>query len=169
MTGTDTGTASTRRPGPLVGRLLRAPARLYDWHVGWLLGHRFLRLTHVGRKSGRTYRTMLEVVGGSTKTGEFIVVSGLGARADWYRNLQAAPAVEVAIAGRRFKPAHRVLDAAEAASVLADYERRNRLVTPIVRRALSWLIGWSYDGSEESRTRLVRELPLVAFRPAEPH
>lgn len=29
--------------------LLRAPARLYDWNLGWLLGHHFVRLTHVGR------------------------------------------------------------------------------------------------------------------------
>lgn len=163
--GPAAGSAATRRPGPLVRRLLRAPARLYDWNLGWLLGHRFLRLAHVGRKSGRTYRTMLEVVGGSAKTGEFIVISGLGSQADWYRNLQANPAVEVAIAARRFKPAHRVLDEAEAVSVIADYERRNRLVTPILRRVLTWLVGWPYDGSEESRSRLVRELPLVGFRP----
>jgi hypothetical protein len=31
------------RPGPIVRRLLRAPGLLYDWHAGWLLGHRFLR------------------------------------------------------------------------------------------------------------------------------
>ena len=52
-----------RRPGPLVRRLLQIPAVLYDCHLGWLLGRRFLRLTHVARRTGRTYRMMLEVIG----------------------------------------------------------------------------------------------------------
>lgn len=107
------------RPGPALRWLLRAPAVLYDWHAGWLLGHRFLRLTHRGRRSGRRYRTMLEVVGTGRAPGEVVVMVGLGPSADWYRNLQAGRGVEVAIGGRRFRPAHRVLDRPEAAAVLA--------------------------------------------------
>lgn len=145
--------------------LLRAPARLYDWHCGWLLGHRFLRLTHVGRRSGRRYQTMLEVIRTDADTDEVVVVAGLGRRADWYRNLQAAPAVEVAIGHRRFRPVHRVLDVEEAIRALADYERRNRLVTPVIRSVLSWLVGWRYDGGDSARRRLARELPVIGFRP----
>jgi len=50
--------------------------------------------------------------------------------------------------------------------VLADYERRNRWVTLVIRRVLSALVGWRYDSSDDARRRLVRDLPLVAFRPA---
>lgn len=50
------------RPRGLVKRLLRLPALLYERDLGWLLGHRFLLLTHRGRTSGRTYRTVLEVL-----------------------------------------------------------------------------------------------------------
>ncbi|MFL5517182.1 MAG: nitroreductase family deazaflavin-dependent oxidoreductase, partial [Gemmatimonadales bacterium] len=57
------------RPPRLVRRLLHSPTRLYDWHLGWLLGHRFLRLHHVGRRSGRRYESVLEVVG-HTATGD---------------------------------------------------------------------------------------------------
>ena len=39
-------------------------------------------------------------------------------------------------------------------------------MAPIVRRVLSRLLGWRYDGSEDARRRLVCQLPLVAFRPA---
>jgi hypothetical protein len=95
------------------------------------------------------------------------VMAGLGTSADWYRNLQAHPAIEVAIAQQRFQPAHRVLSEREAVAVLADYERRNRWVSPLVRRMLSWLVGWNYDGTDEARRRLAHELPLVAFRPEE--
>lgn len=154
---------TAHRPGRLTQRVLRAPGRLYDWHAGWLLGHRFLRLTHVGRRTGRRYQTMLEVIA-TTPTGEAIVVAGRGSAADWYRNIQAHPAVELAIARRRFSPAHRVLDPDEAAAVLADYQRRNRLIMPVLRRVLSWLAGWRYDGTPAARQRLARELPIVAFR-----
>jgi hypothetical protein len=75
--------------------------------------------------------------------------------------------LEVAIGRRRFRPAHRVLDPEEAATVLADYERRNRWITPIVRRVLSWLVGWTYDGTDDARRRLVEQLPVVALWPAQ--
>jgi hypothetical protein len=53
-----------RGTGPTgwVRALLRLPILLYRLHLGWLLGHRFLLLTHVGRKSGLQRRTVLEVV-----------------------------------------------------------------------------------------------------------
>lgn len=92
-------------------------------------------------------------------------MSGLGPEADWFRNIQAAPAVEVTIGRHRFRPAQRILDEDEARAVLADYERRNRLVRPLVRALLSRLVGQRYDGSEASRHLLVTRLPFVAFRP----
>lgn len=156
-----------RRIGPFMGRLLRAPTRLYDWHLGFLLGRRFLRLTHVGRRTGRVHRTMLEVIGKDPASGEFMVIAGLGRSAQWYRNISECEAVEVAVAAQHFRPVHRVLDDDEAIKVLTRYERDNRLLAPVIRRVLSWLVGWTYDSSEKSRRRLVAELPFVAFRPAD--
>ena len=157
----------TRKPGSVARRLLRVPGRLYDMHLGWLLGGRFLRLTHVGRRSGRRYRTVLEVLGPGPWPGEVVVMAGFGPTADWLLNIQALPPVEVEIGGERFQPLARVLEVGEAAAVLEDYERRNRLLAPVVRRVLSWLVGWRYDGSAAARDRLVKELPLVAFRRAD--
>lgn len=145
--------------------LLRAPLRLYDLRLGWIFGRRFLCLTHTGRRSGRRRRTVLEVVGHGPRDGEVIVVSGLGPGADWYRNVQAGGAVEVALGRVTFRPVHRVLTEAEAAGVLRAYERRNRRLAPIVHRVLSRLVGWDYDGSDGARRRLVGELPMVGFRP----
>jgi deazaflavin-dependent oxidoreductase (nitroreductase family) len=152
--------------GRIVKRLLALPGALYDRDLGWVLGHRFLRLTHAGRRSGRRYRTVLEVVDEDLSRGEVVVLAGLGRRADWYRNLEAGSGIEVELGGVRFTPAHRTLGEDEAASVLAGFERRNRAVAPIVRRVLSALVGWHYDGSDAARRRLVRELPLVALRPS---
>jgi hypothetical protein len=108
---------------------------------------------------------MLEVVGENRNTREVIVVAGLGRSAQWYRNLLAGNATEVAIGRERFAPSHRELDSSEAAAVLAEYERRNRSIAPILRHVLSWLVGWHYDGTEAKRLQLVSELPMIGLRP----
>ena len=154
-----------RQPDAVMRAVFRAPIQLYDAGFGWLLGERFLCLTHVGRKSGRQYRTVLEVVGTNPTAGEFMVIAGFGPSSDWYRNIAANPACEVVAGRHRFMPQDRVLDEAEAVAVIADYERRNRWIQPIMRFLLSRLLGWRYDGSQEARERLVRQLPVVAFRP----
>ena len=139
---------------------------LYDWNLGWLLGRRFLRLSHRGRRSGRVYRTMLEVIGEERERHELFVMVGLGRSAQWYRNVVAGGAVEVAIGRERFSAAYRELESVEAAAVLGNYEQRNRVVAPVVRVVLSRLVGWRYDGSAPARQRLVRERPILALRPA---
>lgn len=156
---------SLATPGPVLRRLFRAPVRLYRWRLGWLLGRRFLLLTHTGRRSGLTRRTVLEVVRYDPETSEAVVVAGWGPGSDWYRNIQARPPLEVVIGRRRFRPCHRLLDEDEAQRVIAAYEHRNRFIRPLVRAGFSRLLGWRYDGSEASRRRLVRQLPLVSFRP----
>jgi deazaflavin-dependent oxidoreductase (nitroreductase family) len=149
--------------GWLLRPVLHAPTWLYRLHLGWLLGHRFLMLTHIGRRTGRTYRTVLEIVGGPQETREYVVMSGFGPKADWLLNLRSGGGVDVTVGRDHFRPAMRVLAEDEAVAVLARYERRNQLVAPLVRRVLSSLLGWRYSGHDEERRRLVSELPLVAL------
>jgi deazaflavin-dependent oxidoreductase (nitroreductase family) len=146
-----------------MSRALRLPVVLYDIGAGRLLGHRFLLLTHRGRRSGRLYRTMLEVVHWDPSKREAVVMSGFGPSANWRLNVLAGGAVEVQIAGLRFAPVVRSLEREEAVHAVEDYERRNRLAGPIVRGVLSRLAGFRYDGSAEARERLVEALPLLAF------
>jgi deazaflavin-dependent oxidoreductase (nitroreductase family) len=155
------------RPGPVLRRLLKAPAWLYRMRLGWLLGSRFLLITHVGRRSGREYRTVVEVVGRLPVSGEYVVMAGFGHTADWLQNLRAGGGREVTVGRRRFRPAVRELDEDEGSAVLAGYERRNRLIAPVVRRVLSRLVGWRYTGTEDQRRRLVAERPLMALRPVD--
>ncbi len=154
----------TSRPGPVLRRLLALPAALYRIDAGWLLGHRFLLLVHRGRRTGRVYSTVLEVVCWQPDRNEAVVMSGFGRGSQWYRNVLAGGAVEIRIGRQRFRPTVRPLPEEEAMAVLADYERRNRIVAPVIRAVLSRLAGMRYDGSVSSRRRVVQVLPLVAFR-----
>jgi deazaflavin-dependent oxidoreductase (nitroreductase family) len=152
---------------PWLKAAFRLPDLLYRHGLGWVLGRRFLRLLHVGRRTGRRYATVLEVVRHDRRRAEYVVVSGFGTRTDWLRNIEAGNPVEVTVSRRTFVADHRRLDREEAFAVIADYERRNRVIGPVVRKALSWLLGWRYDGSITARWQLVEQLPMVALRPEE--
>lgn len=149
----------------LTKRLLRTPAALYRWRCGWLLGHRFLLLEHVGRRSGQPRHTVLEVLDYRPNAPEAVVLSALGRQADWLRNITVNGQSRVTIGAHAFDADHRLLDADEAVAVLAGYERHNRIAAPVLRIVLTRLLGWQYRGSEQDRRRLVTQLPLVGFRP----
>ena len=151
---------------PPLKRALAVPNWLYARGLGGLLGRRFVQITHVGRRSGRAFHTVVEVVAYDRTTGETTVVSGFGPRADWLRNLQAAGGAQLDFGRGPSSAAYRILSVEEATRVFAAYERRNRLVRPVVNRVLSLLVGWRYDGSPDARRRLAETLPFVAFRPA---
>jgi len=77
--------------------LLRAPVLWYRVHMGWLLGHRFLLLTHMGRKSGTRHQTVLEVVGYASASHTCMVASGWGEKAQWLKNVMVNPDVAVTL------------------------------------------------------------------------
>jgi deazaflavin-dependent oxidoreductase (nitroreductase family) len=152
------------RPGPLLRLLFAAPVWLYRCGLGRLLGRRFILLTHVGRRTGRPRRTVLEVMEYRSSGPEFVVMCAFGRKAGWLRNIDATANAEIMIGPDRFTVVHRVLDADEAVSVIAGYERRARFMAPVVRAVLRRLVGWRYDGSDAARHRLARQLPLIGFR-----
>lgn len=144
-------------------RLLHAPVLLYRWHAGWLLGQRFLLLIHTGRRTGARHHTVLEVMDIQDNPREFVVMSGFGPAANWFRNIKATQDAEIVVARERFTATHRILRPTEAVDVIARYEARHHLIAPLVRSVLSKLLGWRYDGSPASRLRAAEALPLVAF------
>jgi deazaflavin-dependent oxidoreductase (nitroreductase family) len=145
--------------------LFRAPAFLYRMGCGWLLGHRFMLLAHVGRRTGLCRRTVLEVVEYRVEGPEVIVVSGFGPKADWLRNLATTPDPEVFTGSQHFIASYRMLGASEAVGVIGGYEARNWAMAPVVRWVLSRLLGWRYDGTDADRRRMAEQLPFIAFRP----
>lgn len=153
-----------RPPTGILRFLLTIPNALYAVHLGRLLGHGFLLLTHRGRKSGQLRRVVLEVVRYDATSGESIVAAGWGRRTQWYLNVLAGGVVGVSIAGQTYRPTWREVDVEEAIGIWADYERRMRVAGPVVRAVLGRLLGWRYDGSPAARRRAAEQLPMLAFR-----
>jgi deazaflavin-dependent oxidoreductase (nitroreductase family) len=155
-------------PRGLLKQVLDAPAHLYRAGLGFVLAHRFLMLTSTGRRSGLTRHAVLEVIRYDAERREAIVIAGWGHRTGWLHNLDAGLGMEVRIGRDSFVPAHRLLNAQQAAAAWAAYEHRNRFGAPLVRAVVSRLLGWRYDGSAAARARLVAELPFIALSPADP-
>jgi deazaflavin-dependent oxidoreductase (nitroreductase family) len=152
-----------RTPSRLLRGFFKAPDWLFRLKLGWLLGHSFLELTHCGRRSGRQYRTVLEVVRYDPHTQESVVCSGWGTRADWYQNIIANPPIAIGIGGRRYKnPGFRELAPEENYPIVAEYVRR----LPRIARPLAYRLGLDVRGTEAERRAHSQQLLMVAFRPA---
>ncbi len=149
------------KPRGLLKWGFNAPTAVYRARLGWLLGHRFLLLTHRGRTTGNIRHTVLEVVHYDPATRESAVLSAYGERADWYRNILARPAIEVQTGRSRYVPQFRLLDSAERFAALRIYERRYRRAF----RAVMDFLGYHYDGSEAGLRALADVVLMVAFRP----
>lgn len=147
------------RPGALQRRILRAPVLLYRWHLGRLLGQRFLLLTSVGRRTGRPRQTVLEVAGRSP-SGEWYVVAGWGERSDWVLNCRAAPPLELRVGRYRGRPSVRFLDPAETLTLLREYERTHPRALQMLARRLS---SADMDLTQDPPVAMAQVLPAVAF------
>ncbi|MBL0887243.1 nitroreductase family deazaflavin-dependent oxidoreductase [Myceligenerans indicum] len=157
--------ANKAMPGWL-RRAFAVPNLLYRCGLGSLLGHRFVQLTHVGRRSGRSHTTVLEVVRYDHATGETFVVAAFGKHSDWLLNITSGSGVRVSFGKTPRAASYRVVPTDEAAEVFAGYERRNRLLMPVARPLLGRFSGFEYHSTDADRRRLFETLPMLAFLPA---
>jgi deazaflavin-dependent oxidoreductase (nitroreductase family) len=142
--------------------MFKLPLLLYRLRLGWVLGKRFMRLTHVGRHSGKVRRTMLAVVRFDETTKAIYAVSAWKS-SDWYSNIQAVPALEVETAFVRYVPMQRTLSPEEIATMFLDYRTQH----PIFTRMICRIPGWKWDSTYEEFLALARTLCGVAFEPKE--
>ena len=149
----------TRAPAFLVP-IFKLPLVLYRLRLGWLLGHRFMQLTHVGRRSGKVRRTVLAVLSYDAQTKEIKAVCAWNA-SEWYKNIQAAPAQQVETGFTRYIPAQRDLSSEEIAQLFVDFCRQH----PIFSRMVCRIPGWKWDSSYDEFLELARTLHGTAFRP----
>lgn len=153
--------ASSRFTGAAAGLLrarwlVRTPVWIYRARLGILLGPRFLMLEHTGRKSGARRYVVLEVAG-HPQPDRYIVVSGFGDRAQWFRNIRANPRVRVTALSRGPAPATaRILPRNEATAALTVYSARHPRAWAAMKPILGDTLG-SPAADVESR------LPVIAL------
>lgn len=139
----------------------RAPIWLYRLGLGRLLGKRFVLLNHIGRKSGQLRQAVVEVVDHNPETGAYIVASGFGEKADWYKNVMANPELTIQV-GRRFMAVRAErLPLPQATAAMLEYNRRH----PAALRTLAGILGYNTDGSEADVRFLAGVIPIVALMP----
>jgi deazaflavin-dependent oxidoreductase (nitroreductase family) len=135
---------------------------LYRANLGWLLGRRFVQLTVRGRRSGLPRRVVLEVIGGSLPTGDLLIASAWGQKAQWFRNVMADPEVRVRVGRLSFAAKVALLSESAGAEALCQYARAHPL-------AYNWFIGPLVLGQRPAGTStefaaLAGILPILAVR-----
>jgi hypothetical protein len=107
-------------------------------------------------------QTVVEVVRYDARSRESFVFSAWEGRTDWYRNIQAAPALRVETGRQRYVPVQRFLAPEEVCRELAAYVRRHPW---LARNVLARLIGLEVDDSEAGLRRAAAFFRGVSFRP----
>lgn len=146
-------------PRGLARLAFRLPTWLYRLGLGWVLGYRFLYLTHIGRRSGQPRHTVLEMVRYDQVTTTCIVASGFGEKSDWCRNIIKNPKITVQVKRKCFPAYARRLNPDEAGKEMRDYARRH----PRAIKELAKFMGYRLDGSEADVHAMGQRVPMFAF------
>jgi deazaflavin-dependent oxidoreductase (nitroreductase family) len=148
-------------PHGLARLAFRLPIWLFRAHLGWILGNRFVLLTHTGRKSGLLRQTVLEVVRYDRSSGICVVASGWGMKSAWSKNISANPRIVFQIRSKRTAAIAERLSPEAGATELFDYAHRY----PLALQELSRFMGYKLDGTDEDIRALGRIIPLFIFKP----
>jgi len=149
-------------PSGLARLAFRMPILLYRIGLGWVLGHRFLLLTHTGRKSGLPRQTVLEVVRFDRASGNYYIAAGFGQHSDWYQNILANSRVTVRSAGDQIQAEAKPLTPDEAGDELVQYAHEH----PATFRELVTFMGYRVDGTDKDIHALGEYLRMFVLQPA---
>jgi deazaflavin-dependent oxidoreductase (nitroreductase family) len=95
----------------------------YALGLGPLIGRVILLLTTTGRKTGRLRVTPLQY---EEIEGLIHIGSARGTKADWYRNIEANPTVEVQVRNKRFKGRGEAVTDPQRVTDFLEHRLRNR-------------------------------------------
>jgi len=141
---------------------MRSPLLLYKLRLGWVMGERFLKLRHKGRKSARVHDTVLEVLGRDSTSGTYYIASGWGEGAHWFRNIQRTPVVGVQVGSYKFKAKAEIVSSKKASELHYDYARKY----PRGFRSLTKkILGEKLEPTWENACNVAKYWPVVALRP----
>ncbi len=137
----------------------RGPQVAYARGLGPSYGRLVLLLTTVGRKSGLPRVTPLQY---EEVDGKFYVAAARGQKADWFRNIQANPGVEVWVRDKRFSGlAQTITDPARIADFLELRFQRH----PFMLGAMFLAQGWPPRPGRTQLERYAAKRAIVVIQP----
>ena len=155
--------AFDKRPGKLQKIFFKVPVWLHKMGFGgWerLIGAQWMLITHIGRKSGRQYDSMVDVMDYDKVTDTYYIEAAYGARADWFKNIQASPNFSARVGRRKFLAHATLLSNENTADMLVKFYREK----PAYTRSVMAMVGIKFNGEEDLRT-IAPELMLLAIHP----
>ena len=151
-----------KRPNRILRALLRAPIWFYRGNLGWMMGGRFLFLTHTGRKSGLKHQTVIEVVSHDETTGAYYVAAAWREKSDWYRNIQQNPSIGVQVRNHKFQANAEKISTQEAEERLWDYARKNPIP---FGKLVTVMLGERLPPDKEACRKVAESVPLISLTP----
>jgi deazaflavin-dependent oxidoreductase (nitroreductase family) len=135
------------------------PRIVYALGLGNKIGKLVLLLTTIGRKTGRRRVTPLQYEEMNRK---ICIGSANGLKADWVRNIQANPCVEVRVKDRRFEGLARVITDPERIADMLELrlQRHPRMVGAILKSE-----GLPEKPGREQLVAYARRLAMVEISP----
>jgi deazaflavin-dependent oxidoreductase (nitroreductase family) len=141
-------------------RLLHFPPRVaYFIGLGPIIGNIVLLLTTTGRKSGKKRITPLQY---EEIDGKLFLGVALGQKADWFRNIQANPNVQIHMKNKIFRGHSEIItDARQIADFLEiKLERHPKMVGAMLR-----VEGIALPPQRDALEKYAEQLTLVAIQP----
>jgi deazaflavin-dependent oxidoreductase (nitroreductase family) len=117
-------------------------------------------LVHRGRKSGKLYKTPIEVLCEDHERGELVVSPMWGKDSDWYRNVDAGGLTGVHVRGEQRQVEWRKLDEPKRRAAINAYREAHPLYSRMILRMLARVNRFQGDPEEAA----VRELPMLGLR-----
>lgn len=141
-------------------RLMRIPPRIaYALGLGRLIGRFVLLLTTTGRVTGRKRVTPLQF---QEIDGLIHIGSARGTKADWYRNIEVDPRVEVRVREKRFKGRGETVTDVDR---IADFLEHSLRARPGFMRTLMQIVGLSSDPTREQLETYAAKRAMVVIHP----
>jgi deazaflavin-dependent oxidoreductase (nitroreductase family) len=155
--------AFEKRPSRMLKFFFKVPVWLHKMGLGgWerLIGAQWMFITTIGRKTGKRRETMVDVMDYDKAADTYYIEAAYGARADWYKNIQANPTFEAQVGRRKFKAHAGALSTDGAGELLVQFFRAK----PAYTRSVMAMAGLKFKNEEELLV-IGKDLTLLAVKP----
>jgi deazaflavin-dependent oxidoreductase (nitroreductase family) len=159
------GMSAKSRGDRILGRTMRMPGVLDRKGTRWMLQAlspaTVIVLVHRGRKSGRVYKTPVEIIREGPGPDEIVISPMFSRKSDWYRNVVAGGLVEIHVRGEPRQVEWVELDEAGRREAMDAYREAHPIYSRVILRMLA-----SVNDLEGDREQAVlRELPMLRLSP----